>query len=176
MVEFEIWVLGLVKSQNLPPAPPLLLDHRQSLAKVSSLSIFWLLYSWFTGRRRPKSANKQSENWLTWHFCQGLIIVSPFSLDLSQHHGNYRRNPLRPCSIFPWCQELSCEVGGLMCGRGVQFGMMDAAAAAAASPPPKVLVFPHSRQLRSFPPILWLDLYLYFISGSVSYWGSGTYL
>ena len=56
-----------------------------------------------------------------------------------------------------------------MCGRGVQFGMMDAAAAAAASPPPKVLVFPHSRQLRSFPPILWLDLYLYFIAGSVSY-------
>ena len=40
----------------------------QGLTKPPNLSIFWSLYSWFTGQRGPKSAEQQSENCPTWWF------------------------------------------------------------------------------------------------------------
>ena len=36
---------------------------KQGLSKSSCLSIFWLLYSWFTDQWGPKSALQQQENW-----------------------------------------------------------------------------------------------------------------
>ena len=82
-------------------------SYDQSLAKVSSSSIFWFLHSWSAGRRGPKSAEQQSENRRIWDFCQWLIInnyllftISYFmNWGLLQKNFRFETNP--PVGTFP---------------------------------------------------------------------------
>ena len=48
---------------------------RVSGRTMQSSAIFWLLFSWFTGRWGPKSAEQQSENRQTWGFCLSLAMM-----------------------------------------------------------------------------------------------------
>ena len=50
--------------------------HYQSLAKVSSSSIFRFLFSWFWSSSAFKSAVQQPKHWRTWDFCQWLVITA----------------------------------------------------------------------------------------------------
>ena len=49
-------------------------SHHQSLAKVSSSSIFILLFSWFRSSSDCESAVQQPKSQQTWDFCQWLVI------------------------------------------------------------------------------------------------------
>ena len=45
---------------------------------LNFVDFFFMLYSWFAGRRGPKWAEQQSENRRTWDFCQWLIVAPHF--------------------------------------------------------------------------------------------------
>ena len=88
-------------------------DNSQGLATFLSWSIFWLLDSWFTDQRGPKSAEHKSEIWLTLAKSWLVITVLQQLIIAVLQRGNVilakyyclavRRSEIGPCNMRGAC-------------------------------------------------------------------------